>query len=148
MNLFGKVSCLFFSSIVMIACATVGYEKSTNWVENKMVTVAWDPETSVGDKSASITEGYEINYLIYIKSLGNNNRMLTDKYVEGILLDKETPIAATSCTIKFQDRGQFAIGIQSVIVDKEKNIIESSSITWSNLDRNTNNNPFAVRVVK
>ena len=87
---------------------------------------------------------FKIRYLIYIAPPKTHNNTLVEKYVDGNLVDKETPIAETSCNIRFKEKGQFIIGVQAVTVDKDKNIIGRSEISWSNSTGYTNQNPFGV----
>jgi len=139
-KLFFQLSLIFF----LFACSTVNQVK---WVDEDKVTIRWDPVTTMAVNSAN-KEGYKIRYLVYFAASGTHEGVLVEKYVNGIRVDKETPIAETSCTIEFKDKGEFVIGVQSLTCDKEKKIIERSAIAWSDKKRYTQNNPFGVRVVR
>ncbi|MGB5748632.1 MAG: hypothetical protein WBM69_16750 [Desulfobacterales bacterium] len=127
--------------ILLLACSTVSRIK---WVDEDKVTIAWDPVTTMAVDSSN-QEGYEIRYLVYIASSDTHEGILVEKYVDDNRIDKETPIAETSCTIEFKDKGHFVIGVQSLICDKDKKIKERSLIAWSDKKIYTHNNPFGVR---
>jgi len=142
-----KITWLLSFSFMVVACSTVEPVVSTNWIENNMVSVAWDPATMMKERSKS-DKGEEIKYLVYINNLDKHKELLTEKYVNGILLDKKIPIAETVCTVRFSNKGKYAIGVQSVLLDADKQIKASSAISWSTNKRYTNNSPFAIRVKK
>lgn len=125
----------------MFSCSTANQIK---WVDEDKVAISWDPVKMMADRS-NITDGYEIKYLVYIDYFGKHSGVLVEKYIEGKWVDKETPIAETRCTIRFKEKGQFVIGVQSVLFDEEKQIKEHSAIAWSDYKIYTNSNPFAVQ---
>jgi hypothetical protein len=142
-----KLGILFFQLsfiILLFACSTVNQIK---WVDEDKVTISWDPVTTMAVDSSN-QEGYEIRYLVYIAASGTHEGVLVEKYVDGIRVDKETPIAETKCTIEFKGTGQFVIGVQSLTWDKDKEIKERSAIAWSDKKKYSNNNPFGVRAAR
>jgi len=142
-----KFGIVFFGVLFIIfffACSNVNRVK---WVDKDKVSFTWDPVTTMANGSR-IPAGYEIRYLVYIDYSDTHEGMLVDKYVDDIRVDKETPIAETGCTIRFNDKGKFVIGVQSVLSDEENKIKERSGIAWSDNKIYTNNNPFGVRVVR
>jgi hypothetical protein len=139
--------------ILLLACSTAS---SIILVDENKVSVAWDPVTTTDMNTPTswsritwdIPEGYEVRYLIYIAHPDMHDRVLVEKYVDEILVDKETPITETNCTIRFKDNGQFVIGVQSVLYDEEKNIKKRSTIAWSDNKMRTSKRPFIIRVEK
>ena len=141
MKKFGMIFFQLSIIILMFACSTANQIK---WVDEDKVSFSWDPVKMMTDRS-SISDGYEIKYLVYIDYFGMHDGVLVEKYLDGNWVDKETPIAETSCTIRFKDKGQFVIGVQSVLIDEENQIKARSTIAWSDYEIYTNSNPFAVR---
>ena len=97
---------------------------------------------------SNIPPGYKVRYLIYFNYSDTHGGKLLEKYVDEFMVDKETPIAKTGCIIQLKDKGQFIIGVQSMLYDKEEKIRARSAIAWSDNKKYTNNNPFVVQVGK
>ncbi len=152
MQKFGIIFLQFFVIILLLACSSLDLTKSLdenvnydiNWVDANKVTIAWDPVTFDPNKH----KGSEIRYLVYINYSDRHEEMLVGKYVDGVWVDEETPIAETSCTIELKTPGDFFIGVQSVTCDvRNENIeiLQHSAIAWSDNKIYTHNNPFGVR---
>jgi hypothetical protein len=137
MKKFGIIFLQLSFIILLFACSP---GSNIKWVDENEVTIAWDPVNMAVDK------GSEIRYLIYIDYSDQYEEMLVEKYVDGILVDENKPIAETSCTIEFKTPGEFFIGVQSVICNVEnKSISKHSAIAWSDNKLYTHNNPFGIR---
>jgi len=118
-------------------------------VKEDEVSIAWD-EVTIEPAGSHIKP--EIRYCVYISKLTNKeDAKLVEKSVNNIMFKADTPIADTSCTIKFPYKGTFYIGVQSVVYEKRKPVvckkeksINRSEIAWSDKEIYTNNNPFLV----
>ena len=128
--------------ILLLACSNVS---RIILADEDKVSIAWDQVKTTSDHR-DIPEGHEVRYLVFIDYSDRHEWVLVEKYVDDILVNKETPIAETSCTIRFKDKGQFVIGVQSVLYDEQEKIKEYSAIAWSYDNRRTNNNPFVIQV--
>ncbi len=141
MKKYGIIFLHFLVIILLFACTN---PNRVNWVDEDKITIAWDPVPF----DPNIHKGSEIRYLVYIDYIDPHKEVLVDKYVNGAWVDKQTPIAETSCTIKFKTPGEFYVGVQSVVCEVENEsikILKLSGIAWSDNKIYTHNNPFGVR---
>jgi len=137
-KVFYGVLCMIF----LFACA------HTNWINTNEVTIDWEAVTTLADGS-DIPENNEVRYLVYIDNPNMHVNELVEKYVDDVRIDAVTPIAETSCKIRFKDKGSFLVGVQSVLYNNEKKTVGMRSvISWSDSKNATKNNPFGVRIKK
>ncbi len=136
---------VFFGVLCMIflfACAHI------NWINTNEVTIEWEAVTTLADGS-NIPENNEVRYLVYIDNQNMHVKEMVEKYVDDVKIDAITPIAETSCKIRFKDKGSFLIGVQSVLYNNEKKTVKMrSGISWSDSKIGTKNNLFGVRIKK
>jgi len=148
--------------IIFIASQVLVWGEKTTYklypVKEKGVHVAWDPVP----KTRKFLEDSEIRYCVYIRESGSKDEtaaLAVNKSVQYNLwkykdIDKEEPIADTSCTIEIPPNvGPILdIGVQTVICKKKETVIchptiknnYRSDIAWSINPIYTNGHPFEV----
>lgn len=139
--------------ILLFACTTDKAVLNHHVTREKSLHIAWDPVP----KPASIDEGSEIKYCVYICTSESNDKkeaVAVRKSVKNTEFKEDTPIADTSCIIEFPPTEDiFVIGVQTVVCEKEETIVcdpaiennNRSEIAWSDNPIYTNYHPFDVR---
>jgi len=119
---FGNLVCIIFMLAILgglVLYASIAHTQT--WVSANQVTVAWDAVTTLSD-GTPIPETDTVQYNIYLASETDVDK--TDPILVGTTTE-------TQYTITMEAEGRFFVGAQTERLDSNGNLLNQSSIGWS-----------------
>ena len=105
------------------------------WHELNRATVAWDAVTTLSDETP-IPEGDIVKYKVYVAEPGQKENLFYMGETEAVEYEFGLP-----------KEGKFFAGVEALryrLINEELTELNRSRIAWSDMDEDTNNNPFGI----
>ena len=127
-----------FTSLVIILILSVAFNVGAlEWKTTNQATVEWDIKTDIVP-GTPIPAGNEIRYNVYLA-----NSITDPDHANPVKLTTE-PITATSFLVTLGGEGKYHVGVSAVRYDNGE-LVDESSINWSDVNGEATPNPFGIR---